>query len=45
MVTEVKKPEKKTDKETKVKKLSKFAQYLKTEYKKGTISDMRAVLK
>jgi hypothetical protein len=31
--------------ETKNKKVSGFAQYLKTEYRKGTISNMRAVLK
>jgi hypothetical protein len=31
--------------ETEGKKISKFAQYLKTEYRKGTITNMRAVLK
>jgi hypothetical protein len=31
--------------ETNKKKVSAFAQYLKTEYRKGTISNMRAVLK
>lgn len=31
--------------ETENKKVSRFAQYLKTEYRKGTITNMRAVLK
>jgi hypothetical protein len=31
--------------ETESKKISKYTQYLKTEYRKGTITNMRAVLK